>query len=49
VELEAALADNDRFSEALKELAVELSLHRGRQLLGLCGSGYSARSRSLRW
>ena len=29
VELEAALAENDRLSEALKELAVELSLHRG--------------------
>ena len=28
VELEAALAENDRLSEALKELAVELSLHR---------------------
>jgi transposase len=39
VELEAALAENDRLSEALKELAVELSLHRGRQR-----SGYSARS-----
>ena len=38
-ELEAALADNARLSEALKELAVELSLHRGRQR-----SGYSARS-----
>ena len=40
VELEAALAENDRLSEALKELAVELSLHRGRQR-----SGFSARSR----
>jgi transposase-like protein len=39
-ELEAALAENDRLSEALKELAVELSLHRGRQR-----SGFSARSR----
>ena len=39
VELEAALQENDRLSEALKELAVELSLHRGRQR-----SGYSARS-----
>jgi transposase len=39
-ELEAALAENDRLSEALKELAVELSLHRGKQR-----SGYSARSR----
>ena len=34
VELEAALAENDRLSEALKELAVELSLHRGRQRSG---------------
>ena len=40
VELEEALAENDRFSEALKELAVELSLHRGRQR-----SGFLARSR----
>jgi transposase len=39
VELEVALAENDRLSEALKELAVELSLHRGRQR-----SGFSARS-----
>ena len=39
VELEAALAENDRLSEALKEMAVELTLHRGRQR-----SGYSARS-----
>ena len=39
-ELEAALAENERLSEALKELAVELSLHRGRQR-----SGSSARSR----
>ena|SRR5947209_10029199 len=39
-ELEAALVDNARLSEALKELAVELSLHRGRQR-----SGFSARSR----
>ena len=38
-ELEAALVDNARLSEALKELAVELSLHRGRQR-----SGFSARS-----
>ena len=30
VELEAALAENDRLSEALKELAVELTLFRGR-------------------
>ena len=39
-ELEAALAENDRLSEALKELAVELTLHRGKQR-----SGFSARSR----
>ena len=39
VELEAALQENDRLSEALKELAVELSLHRGKQR-----SGFSARS-----
>jgi transposase-like protein len=39
-ELEAALAENDRLSDALKELAVELSLHRGRQR-----SGFQARSR----
>jgi transposase-like protein len=39
-ELEEALRENDRLSEALKELAVELSLHRGRQR-----SGFSARSR----
>jgi transposase len=41
-ELEAALAENDRLSEAIKELAVELSLHRGRQR-----SGFSARSRGV--
>jgi transposase len=39
VELEAALAENDRLSEALKEMAVELTLFRGRQR-----SGFSARS-----
>jgi transposase len=39
-ELEAALAENDRLSEALKEMAVELTLYRGRQR-----SGFSARSR----
>lgn len=39
VELEQALLENERLSEALKELAIELSLHRGRQR-----SGYSARS-----
>jgi transposase len=38
-ELEAALAENDRLSEALKEMAVELTLYRGRQR-----SGFSARS-----
>lgn len=40
-ELDLLRADNDRLSEALKELAVELTLHRGRQR-----SGFSARSRS---
>jgi transposase len=39
VELELLRAENGRLSEALKELAVELSLHRGRQR-----SGFSARS-----
>ena len=39
VELELLRAENDRLSEALKELAVELTLHRGRQR-----SGCSARS-----
>ena len=39
VELELLRAENDRLSEALKELAVELTLHRGRQR-----SGFSARS-----
>ena len=39
VELEEALRENARLSEALKEMAVELALHRGRQR-----SGYSARS-----
>ena len=39
VELEEALAENDRLSEALKEMAVELTLHRGKQR-----SGFSARS-----
>ena len=39
VELEAALADNDRLADALKEMAIELTLHRGRQR-----SGFSARS-----
>ena len=39
VELELLRAENDRLSEALKEMAVELTLHRGRQR-----SGYSARS-----
>jgi len=39
VELELLRAENDRLSEALKELAVELSLHRGRQR-----SSFSARS-----
>jgi transposase len=39
VEIEQLRLENARLSEALKELAVELSLHRGRQR-----SGYSARS-----
>src|SRR5436853_66159 len=39
VELELLRAENDRLSEALKELAVDLTLHRGRQR-----SGFSARS-----
>ena len=39
VELELLRAENDRLSETLKELAVELTLHRGRQR-----SGFSARS-----
>jgi transposase len=39
VVLEEALRENDRLSDALKELAIELSLHRGRQR-----SGFSARS-----
>jgi transposase len=38
-ELEALRADNARLSEALKELAIEVALLRGRQR-----SGYSARS-----
>ena len=38
VELEQALRENDRLSEALKEMAVELTLHRGKQR-----SGFSAR------
>jgi transposase-like protein len=38
VELEELRSENDRLSEALKEMAIELSLHRGRQR-----SGYSAR------
>jgi len=39
IELEQLRAENDRLSEALKEMVVELTLHRGRQR-----SGYSARS-----
>ena len=39
VEMELLRSENDRLSEALKELAVELTLHRGRQR-----SGFSARS-----
>jgi hypothetical protein len=37
VELELLRAENDRLSEALKELAVELTLHRGRQRSGFSG------------
>ena len=39
VELELLRAENDRLSEALKEMAIELTLHRGRQR-----SSFSARS-----
>jgi transposase len=39
VEIELLREENDRLSEALKEMAVELTLHRGRQR-----SGLSARS-----
>ena len=39
VEIEGLRAENARLSEAIKELAVELSLHRGSQR-----SGFSARS-----
>ncbi len=39
VEVELLRAENDRLSEALKEMAIELTLLRGRQR-----SGYSARS-----
>lgn len=39
VELELLRAENDRLGEALKEMAVELTLHRGRQR-----SGFLARS-----
>jgi transposase-like protein len=39
VEVELLRAENARLSEALKELAIELTLHRGRQR-----SGFSARS-----
>ncbi len=39
VELELLRSENDRLSEAIKELAVELTLFRGRQR-----SGFSARS-----
>ena len=38
VELELLQAENDRLSEALKEMAIELTLHRGKQR-----SGFSAR------
>jgi transposase len=39
VEIELLREENDRLSEALTEMAVELTLHRGRQR-----SGFSARS-----
>ena len=39
VEIDLLRSENDRLSEALKEMAVELTLHRGRQR-----SGFSARS-----
>jgi transposase-like protein len=39
VEVELLRAEVDRLSEAIKEMAVELTLHRGRQR-----SGFSARS-----
>jgi len=39
VELDELRAENERLSEALKEMAIELTLHRGRQR-----SGFSARS-----
>jgi transposase len=39
VELELLREENERLSEALKEMAIELTLHRGRQR-----SGFSARS-----
>ena len=38
VELELLRAENDRLCEALKEMAIELTLHRGKQR-----SGFSAR------
>jgi transposase-like protein len=38
VELELLREENERLSEALKEMAIELTLHRGRQR-----SGFSAR------
>ncbi len=40
VEVELLREENDRLSEALKEMAIELTLHRGKQR-----SGFSARSR----
>jgi hypothetical protein len=39
VEVELLRAENDRLGEALKEMAIELTLFRGRQRLG-----FSARS-----
>ena len=37
VELELLREENDRLSEALKEMAVELTLHPGKATLGLLG------------
>lgn len=42
VEVELLRSENDRLGEALKEMAVELTLHRGRQR-----SGFSAGSRGV--
>jgi hypothetical protein len=39
VEVESLPAENGRLSEALKEMALELALSRGRQALGPFGPG----------